>query len=553
MFFPLLEAIDKGKDVNPDGMGKLGLLIKGIEWLGVPLTLVGILIVMVIFFTLKGIASYGSALYDVFLRQAFIRKIRLNLVDQLNLFNFKNFISSDVGRIQNTMTGEVSRISTAFRDYFNTFKQVVMMLVYTVFAFLANPQFAILVTVGGIITNFLYKIIYERTKGASRKLTRYNSRFQGQIIQHVAHFKYLKATGKVNDFGAKLKKTIYKVEESQRKIGVLSAIGSSAREPLLVIVIALVIYIQTSYFGGTMGQIILSLLFFYRALTALVMLQQTWNNFLSYSGSMENMQNFEKLLKQGKEKDGDKKPQPLQHSIQLKNVGFWYDQALILKNINLTLYKNQSTAFVGESGSGKTTLVNIISGLLEESEGQVLIDETPLKELKKQYYQNHIGYVSQDPVIFNDTLYNNVSFWAPETPENIARFEKCVQQASLEEFLKELPKGKNTKLGNNGINLSGGQKQRVSIARELFKEVEILILDEATSALDSETESAIQSSIDALQGQYTILLIAHRLSTIRNADQIVFMDKGRVIDVDTFEGLVNKQDRFRQMVELQEL
>src|SRR5699024_9108400 len=152
--------------------------------------------------------------------------------------------------------------------------------------------------------------------------------------------------------------------------------------------------------------------------------------------------------------------------------------------------------------------------------GEIWVDRQLMKNLNKQTFQKHIGYVSQDPVIFNDTIYNNITFWDEPTPKNLKRFEKAVEQASLIDFLNQQPLGKETELGNNGIKLSGGQKQRVSIARELYKDIDILILDEATSALDSETENAIQESIDALQGKYTLLVVAHRLATIRNVDEV---------------------------------
>src|SRR5699024_4890563 len=176
----------------------------------------------------------------------------------------------------------------------------------------------------------------------------------------------------------------------------------------------------------------------------------------------------------------------------------------ILEDVNLRIPKNRSVAFVGESGSGKTTLVNLVSGLLPEGEGEIVVDGTPLREIKKETYQSRIGYVSQDTVVFNDTVYNNVTFLAEPTKENLAKFERVIEKASLSVFLNELPEGKDTVLGNNGINLSGGQKQRISIARELFKEIDILILDEATSALDSETEKEIQDNLDQLKGEYTL-------------------------------------------------
>jgi len=451
------------------------------------------------------------------------------------------------------MTGEVGRVSSAFSSYFNTFEQALMIMVYMSFAFVANMQFAILVSIGGLSTNFLYKILYKKTLGVSRKLTRFNSVFQGQIIQHITHFKYLKATGYVNKYGERLKDTIYKIEESQRKIGILASIATSAREPMLVVIISIIIFIQVKFFGGAIGTIIISLLFFYRALTSLMSMQQQWNTFIAVSGSMENMQDFQKKLEEGKEKDGKIVVTSFEDKIVFDNVNFLYGDTPIINNVQLTIPKNKSYALVGESGSGKTTMANLITGLLSATNGAVRVDDNPMRTLKKESYQQRIGMVSQDPVIFNDTIYNNVTLWAPKTEENLNRFQQSVEQASFNLFLNELPEGMETQLGHNGINLSGGQKQRVSIARELFKDIDILILDEATSSLDSETEKEIQQNIDTLQGQYTIIVIAHRLSTIRNVDKVIFMDKGSIIDMDSFYNLVKKQERFKRMVELQEL
>jgi subfamily B ATP-binding cassette protein MsbA len=168
-------------------------------------------------------------------------------------------------------------------------------------------------------------------------------------------------------------------------------------------------------------------------------------------------------------------------------------------------------------------------------------------------FQKHIGYIAQEAVIFNDTIYNNVTFWAEPNSQHISKFNKAINQASLTDFIQTLEDKGNTYLGNSGINLSGGQRQRIAIARELYKDIEILIMDEATSALDSETEKSIQDSIDALKGKYTILLVAHRLSTIKNADQIVFMKKGKIENVGTFQDLLEQREDFKRMVELQEI
>ncbi len=192
-------------------------------------------------------------------------------------------------------------------------------------------------------------------------------------------------------------------------------------------------------------------------------------------------------------------------------------------------------------------------GLIQPDTGTVLIDNTPLTKLRLETYRNKIGYISQDSVIFNDTIFNNITFWAEPTPEVYKRFWEVINMASLKEFIENKPEKEFTKLGDNGILISGGQKQRISIAREMFKKVEILVLDEATSALDSETELFIQENIEKLHGHFTIVVIAHRLSTIKNVDNIFLLENGRVVTSGDFYSMVTKSEKFKRMVSLQGL
>ncbi len=554
MFFPLLQVVG-GENLDGDKleMGKLGYLVEGIESIGIPMTITTVLSIMIFFFVLKGIVYYANSIYKVIIQQLFVKKIRIELLRNLSLMSFKRFTVSDVGRIQNTMSVEVSRLSGAFRSYFSAIQSLIMLIVYMTFAFVLDSKFALMVSCGGVLTHFLYKLVNRYTVVASRKLTSFGNIYQGQLIQLVGFFKYLKATGKVQVYSKQLEKSIVDIEDSNRRLGFWASITEAVREPMLVIIISIVILIQVHYFGGNLGAMLISLLFFYRALTYLVGMQQNWNAFLAAYGSLENLKDFQKILKNNREQDGSIEMKKFNHKIELNGVNFWYDETTILKNINLKISVKESIAFVGESGSGKTTLVNLISGLISEDEGDLIIDGIPLKEIKKESYQNRIGYVSQDPVIFNDTIFNNITFWAKKTPDNINRFRKSIEQASLTDFLKELSEGEDTMLGNNGINLSGGQKQRISIARELFKDIDILILDEATSALDSEIEREIQQSIESLQGKYTILIVAHRLSTVRNVDKLIYMHKGMIEKTGGFDELFQNHPKFKKMVELQGL
>jgi subfamily B ATP-binding cassette protein MsbA len=553
MFLPLLQMVSGDSAASSEDMGNLGFLVEWIEEAGIGLSLVSVLLFMIVFFVLKGIAKYASEVYRVILQQQLIRKIRLDLLNALNAVRFKYFVTSDVGRIENTMTGEVDRIQQAYVTYFQTFENVILVIVYMAFAFFVDYQFAILVSIGGALTNFLYKAVYKHTKGASKKLTDDSNVFQGQVIQQVANFKYLRATGMVNTYAKRLIKTIHKIEASRRKIGVLSGLLVAAREPLLIIVVASVIFIQVNVLQGNLGAILISLLFFYRALTSLTAMQNAWNRFLETYGSIDNLQSFQRDLQQNQQPSQGKLLEEFNHEIQLQQAGFSYGTSTIINDVSLTIAKNQSIAFVGESGSGKTTLVNMIAGLLPCDHGEMRIDGIDITKINVESYQKRIGYITQEPVIFNDTIFNNVTFWEPRTAENEQKCIDALQKASVYQFISEQPLGLETQLGNNGINLSGGQKQRISIARELYKDINILIMDEATSALDSETEKMIQENIEALKGQFTILMVAHRLSTIKNADAIVLMDKGQIKEMGNFQELIERVPRFKRMVELQEV
>ena len=320
---------------------------------------------------------------------------------------------------------------------------------------------------------------------------------------------------------------------------------------MLIIIIALVIYIQVVFLKGLLGGIIISLLFFYRALNFLTQLQNSWNLHLSMFGSFDNLKAFQNLLLKNEEYISTKDYKKFRDQIELKNVTFKYADNHVLNDINLKIRQKETVAFVGESGSGKTTLMNIISGLLAIEDGRILIDNIDSKEINIKKYQNRIGYITQDPVIFNASIFDNITLWAEKSNVNITRFKNVIRKAHLEEFILSTAEKEETVLGNDGLNISGGQKQRISIARELYKDIDILIMDEATSSLDVETEKQIQINIDSLNGKLAILIVAHRLSTIQNADRIIFIKNGKIADDGKFKEIIKKNKDFSRMIELQ--
>lgn len=553
MFLPLMQMVNNKTELQPEELGNLKFIIEGFNQVGVQLNLTNILILLGVFFMCKGAAVYISGIYEVIVRQYFIKNIRISLTQDLSSLSYKAFVTADAGKIQNTLSGEVGRISQAYQHYFNTFQQIFLVAVYMIFAFFVDAKFALLITLGGLITNFLFKRIYVATKRASSQLTKDAHVYQRLILQFVANFKYLKASGGLRKFNAKLLSAIHEIEQNNQRLGKLGAIVTAVREPLLIIVVCAVIYVQVNVLDGSLGPILISLLFFYRALTALVQMQTSHNSFLAVSGSLENMTVFEQELKSNKEKDGKVEITRFSRHIDLQDVTFGYQDRPVLQNVSICVRKNQTIAFVGESGSGKTTLINLLVGLVPVDSGVMLVDGVDRNAVNMASFQRRIGYITQEPVIFNDTIFNNVTFWDRPDHTNLERFQLALKKAAILDFVEELPKKGEEMLGNNGINISGGQKQRISIARELYKDIDILVLDEATSALDSETEREIQGNIDALKGEYTILIIAHRLSTIRNVDQVVLMNKGQITAVGGYEELVSSSSTFKKMVSLQEL
>lgn len=555
MFLPLLEMVDGDlSNTSGESMGSLSFIIEMLAYINIDLTLISVLSVIFFFFCLKGVFTYLRAYLNIAYLQFFISKIRIEHINGLANYRYDDFVQVDVGRIQNTLSGEAGRVAVAFKQYNSMLQQSVLVFTYGALAFLSNPEFATLVAIGGMITNLMFNRIYKATKSLSVKYTQSSHIFQGLLIQQVAHFKYLKATGLIKNYAKKLIASVKLIEATQKKMGVLASIMQGIREPLMIGIVLLVILMQVVLLEGNLGTIILSILFFYRALTSVMQLQSWYNSFLGMSGSLSNMTSFSKELKEGKETIGEQPIHSFKNSITLKKVSFGYlHNTPILQGIDLELCKNQTLALVGESGSGKTTLMNILSGILTPSDGQMLIDGVDTSKLNLISFQKRIGYITQEPVIFDDSIFNNVTFWSPKSSENINRFYHALDKASIKEFVQNLPNGIDSRLGNNGINLSGGQKQRISIARELYKEVDLLYMDEATSALDSETEKAIQKSIEDLKGQYTILIIAHRLSTIKNADKVVILKKGRIENIGSYHDLLKKSTSFKRMIELQEL
>jgi ATP-binding cassette subfamily B protein len=290
-----------------------------------------------------------------------------------------------------------------------------------------------------------------------------------------------------------------------------------------------------------------------RAMPIMSELLKTNISISNFLPSYEQLTALRTRAKAVQEVQGAREFKFLDSGINLQKVHFTYPGlSKTIKNVSLEVKKNQMTALVGASGSGKSTITDLLLGLQIPDKGEVLLDGIPMHEWRQNSFREKIGYVPQDPQLFNCSIRDNL-LWSFEQASESDIWQAC-KLANAEDFVRNLPHGLDTKVGDRGILLSGGQRQRIALARALLRKPELLILDEATSSLDSESEELIQIAIENLASESTLLVIAHRLSTINKADQIYVLNEGELVESGSFADLSEKTDSiFLKMLKLQQL
>jgi ABC-type multidrug transport system fused ATPase/permease subunit len=292
---------------------------------------------------------------------------------------------------------------------------------------------------------------------------------------------------------------------------------------------------------------------------SMLAIQSGWQGTMNSIGSVEMVVEDLEQARAHEEDTGARTLGPLSEDIQFDSVYYAYNRedGDVLRDINIEVPANRTVALVGESGAGKSTLVDMMTLMLRPRAGEIRVDGVPHDEIDVASWREQIGYVSQETVVFDDTIANNISLWRGDIEHDPALRERVIdaaERAHADHFIRDLPDGYKTVVGDRGVRLSGGQRQRLFVARELFKQPNLLLLDEATSDLDTASEQHIQDSIDALQGEVTVVIIAHRLSTVKNADRVYVLDDGEVVEAGSYHELrMRENGEFREMVEMQSL
>lgn len=558
LLLPLIEAADAG-NTDREMSAYAVALNSFLEFIGIGSSMIGILLFIGVVFIAKGALKFGEGAYLAYLKSRLMVEIKGKMFDAYSTMDYSYYIKKNTGHFINIINGQISNFISSFNTFKSFLSTIIMSVAYLLVAVLLAWRFALMAVVVGVIILFLFRWLNEFVKDLSRKAAHEASDLNKFLVQSLQGFKYLASTSEMGYLKGGIFGSIKKLAGYQYKKGLAGSFTTAIKEPVSVLFLLLVIIIQVTVFDAPVAPIFVALLLFHRGMQQIIGIQSKWQSTLDNAGSLEMVIDEFNTVRSEQEPVGSNELKVLNNDIIFKDVSYAYNRedGDVLKNINIEIPVNQTVAFVGESGAGKSTLIDMLTLMLRPNKGEVYIDGVAGTAVERKSWRRQIGYVSQETVVFDDKVANNINLWKGDyenDPEIRQRVQEAAKKAYALDFINELPEGFDTVVGDRGVRLSGGQRQRLFIARELFKMPNLLILDEATSALDSDSESFIQQSIDNLKGSMTVVIIAHRLSTIKNSDKIYVLEEGEVVEFGSYDDLtINKNGRFKEMVEMQSL
>lgn len=518
--------------------------------------LLPLLILALICICLTSAGNLSAKIYSAKLQADMYNKIQMQMCPKLFNSSYKYFISKSIGLLNNAVIQQFGGTAFAFKHYATVLTGCSLAVAYLAIPTFSDPLSVILLFLALMPMIPVLRLFNRKNRGYSIQRVAAMTKLNGLLLQVMSNFKYVKSTAMVGLVLKKLKKDVFNLSHKIKKIAIWGDTSSFIIRPYAVGVIFAMIYFSVTYLDKSFIQAGAMFAFLYMAYQKGIVVPVSYQKFLSCIGAIKTYEQIEMETEASPDEyeieSGDVKPD-FSKEILFKDISFSYSvqASAVLKNISITIPPKKSIAIVGESGSGKSTLVNLVTGLLRPQSGTISIAGVDFPDLDVINLRSGIGYISQESVIFNDTVRNNITLWN----DNIALDDiiKVTKKAHAHDFIMQMDDGYDTLLGDNGVNISGGQRQRLSIARELFRNPPLMIFDEATSALDSETEGKIQKEIDALKGERTIIIIAHRLATIKNCDLVYVLDDGKVVEKGTYQELYDKKGIFREMVMKQSL
>jgi subfamily B ATP-binding cassette protein MsbA len=513
-------------------------------------------IFIVVIFTLSNLTRYLSTRSVATIRVGVVVKLRERIHNKILKLPLSYFSEERKGNIITKITSDVSEVEWSILGSIEMlFRDPLMIIIYFSMLVAMNWQLTVFVLITLPISALLISLVGKNLKSSADKGQGKLSEVLSTVEESLSGLRIIKAFNAEQLTQDKFEKNNNEYFKLMVKLYKRQYLGSPISEVLGASALAVIMW-----FGG--GLILDKNSSFDGAffITYIVFFSQLIPPAKSFSGAffrikkgVASLDRINEILLA--EEIINEHPQALakstfDHSLSFKNVGFSYDDnTQVLKNINLDIKKGQMIALVGQSGGGKSTLADLIPRFYDISSGDLLLDDIPLNQIKIKDLRGLMGVVSQESVLFNDTVFNNIALGVPDA--KLEDVEAAAKIANAHEFIVQLDKGYETNIGDSGNKLSGGQRQRLSIARAVLKNPPILILDEATSALDTESEKLVQDALEKLMNSRTSIVIAHRLSTIQHADEIVVLQQGEITERGDHATLLAKNGTYKKLFELQ--
>jgi ATP-binding cassette, subfamily B, bacterial MsbA len=512
----------------------------------------GLIVVCVI---LANIFRYLERVMATKIRVDLVRNIRLDIFKKVTLLHIGYFNNERKGDLISRFTNDVNEVESAVMNSLKAvMKEPITIAVYFFVLFTISPKLTFFTLLVLPITGGVLAEIIKRLKKQATQSQESLGRILNILDETFSGMRVIKAFNARDFVIEKIENESAFYRKTSKSMSYKNEMSGPVSEILGVIIIAGIIF-----YGGKMvlsEDSSLEPAAFMTFLAIFAMIIQPAKNFSNGITSLQrgtaSAKRIFQLIDQQpviKSKPGAIEISSFGNEIEFRNVSFAYDTDKVLKNINLRIGKGKTIALVGPSGGGKSTLADLIPRFYDPTEGDVLLDGISLKDIELESLRNQIGVVTQESILFNDTIYNNIAFGMPHVSE--ADVIQAAKIANAHDFIMQSEKGYQTFIGERGSKLSGGQRQRLSIARAVLKNPPILILDEATSALDSESEKLVQDALFNLMKNRTSIVIAHRLSTIQNADEIIVIQQGEISERGTHEELSRKNGLYRKLASIQ--
>ena len=493
LLLPLLRASQSGSG-TPEDMGTAEQVLQAmLETMGIADSMVGILAFIALTFVAKGALQFAKGGYQGYLQAQLLRELKTKLFDAYSGMDYRYYIRQNAGHFINVINQQVNRFFQSFKNFIGFTTQVVRTLSYFGFAFAIAWRFALMALGVGAVLLFLLKYLNAYVRRLSRKRSAEMSTLNKLLVQSLQSLKYIVSTGQTRHLREGVVDSVNRLTGYIFRQRTAGAFTDALKEPTSVLLIVGLVAIQVVVFNDPIAPIFVALLLFHRGMQAVINMQSNWQSIMDRIGSVEMVDDEFEAVLSNQEQSGPRQIGALREGIALRHVHFAYNEADgdVLRDVNVSIPVNTTVALVGESGAGKSTLVDLLTLMLKPRTGTVEIDGVPHDEVDLASWRDQIGYVSQETVVFDDTVANNIHLWQGDVDEDPALRERMIhtaERAHADHFIRELPNGYQTVVGDRGVRLSGGQRQRLFVARELFKQPNLLLLDEATSDLDTASE-----------------------------------------------------------------